>query len=136
MYFEKEVTMNQRIQQFEPIWERIRIRLSCGLNPREDEGAREILSHPPPRLVRQTNAHWLLSDEDREQWMKATSQEERDAIMARSKEERDAIMATLPFASILDEPVWTDLLSDANQIRDWDAQTKQECDLMAEGQDM
>ena len=51
-------------------------------------------------------------------------------MKATSQEERDAIMATLPFVSILDEPVWADLLSDANQIRDWEAQTKQECDLI------
>jgi hypothetical protein len=112
--------MNQRIQQFEPIWERIRIRLSSGVDT-SDEMTREILSLVPPPLERQTNHLWVLSEEDREQWFNATSQEERDAILA-----------IPPFVSILDEPPpnRADFLTEANQIRYWAARTKQERDLI------
>jgi hypothetical protein len=123
--------MNQRIQQFEPIWERIRIRLSSGVDT-SDEMTREILSLVPPPLERQTNHLWTLSEEDREQWFNATSPEERDAILA-----------IPPFVSILDEPPHldeqptlepppnrADFLTEANQIRYWAARTKQERDLI------
>jgi hypothetical protein len=111
--------MNLRIQQFEPIWERIRIRLSSGVDT-SDEMTREILSLVPPPLERQTNHLWTLSEEDREQWFNATSPEERDAILA-----------IPPFVSILDPPLnRADFLTEANQIRYWAARTKQERDLI------
>ena len=116
----KDHIMNQRIQQFEPIWERIRIRLSSGMDTR-DEMTREILSLVPPPLERQTNKLSHFSDEQLEQWKNTTSTEEREAIMD-----------TFPFVSILDTPVphRADFLTEANQIRYWDARTKQERDLI------
>jgi hypothetical protein len=112
--------MNQRIQQFEPIWERIRIRLSSGVDTR-DELSCEILSLVPGRLERQTNKLSHFSDEQLDQWKKTTSPEEREDIMD-----------TFPFVSILDEPLpnRADFLTEANQIRYWEARTKQERDLI------
>jgi len=112
--------MNQRIQQFEPIWERIRIRLSSGVDTR-DELSCEILSLVPGRLERQTNKLSHFSDEELEQWKITTCQEEREAILD-----------TFHFDSILDTPVphRTDFLTEANQLRYWDARTKQERDLI------
>jgi len=111
--------MNQRIQQFEPIWERIRIRLSSGVDTR-DEVSCEILSLVPPPLERETNKLSHFSDEQLEQWKNTTCQEEREAILV------------IPFVSILDEPVHNraDFLSEANQLRYWAARTKQERDLI------
>ena len=75
---QKSTTMNQRIAQFEIVWnERLRVRLSPALGPDPD-----ILSIPIPRLIRQTNQHELLSQEHRVQWFNAETQAERDAIMA------------------------------------------------------
>lgn len=87
----KEPTMNQRIQQFEPIWERIRVRLSSGVDTC-DELSCEILSLVPPGLERQTNKLSHFSDEHMEQWKSTTCPEEREAILD-----------TFPFVSILDE---------------------------------
>jgi len=115
----KELTMNQRIQQFEPIWERIRVRLSSGVNPRDDEITREILSLVPPPLERQTNKLSHFSDEQLDQWKKTTCQEEREAILD-----------TFPFVSILDTPNRADFLTEANQFRYWAARTKQERDMI------
>ena len=105
MYFEKELTMNQRIQQFEPIWERIRIRLSSGLNPREDEGIHEILCLVPAPLERQTNKLSHFSDEELEQWNYFSDEQLEQWKNITSPEERKAILATFPFVSILDVPV-------------------------------
>jgi hypothetical protein len=118
--------MNQRIQQFEPIWERIRMRLSSGLDT-SDELSCEILSLVPGRLERQTNKLSHFSDEQLEQWKNTTCQEEREAILD-----------TFPFVSILDEPPnldepppnRADFLTEANQVRYWAARTKQERDLI------
>jgi len=111
--------MNQRIQQFEPIWERIRMRLSSGLDT-SDELSCEILSLVPGRLERQTNKLSHFSDEQLDQWKNTTCQEEREAILA-----------TFPFVSILDDPPnRADFLTEANQLRYWAARTKQERDLI------
>ena len=110
--------MNQRIQQFEPIWERIRMRLSSGVDT-SDEVSCEILSLVPGRLERQTNKLSHFSDEQLAQWKNTTSPEEREAILD-----------TFPFVSILDTPNRADFLTEANQIRYWDARTKQERDLI------
>lgn len=110
--------MNQRIQQFEPIWERIRVRLSSGVDTR-DEVSCEILSLVPGRLERQTNKLSHFSDEQLEKWKNTTCPEEREAILD-----------TFPFVSILDTPNRADFLTEANQIRYWDARTKQDRDLI------
>jgi hypothetical protein len=117
--------MNLRIERFETLWDRVRIRLSSGVDPSEDEIFRELLSHPPPRLERQTNQHWLLSEKDLARWFSATSQEEREAIANQAFME-----LPMPLGFHGRQTNRHELLSEANRNRYWDARTKDERDAI------
>jgi hypothetical protein len=70
--------MEQRIQAFEILWrEHLMVRLSRHV----DDEYRDILSIPKPVLQRQDNRHHLLSLDKLDEWFRATTSEDKKAIM-------------------------------------------------------
>jgi hypothetical protein len=101
------LSMNQRIAHLETIWVGVQLRLSCGKDPREDDDFRELLSHPPPRLVRQTNMY-----ADAEQFN----------LPLDHGDHQDFDFPREPLSRVTNRH---ELLSDEARVRYWDARTKE-----------
>ncbi len=110
--------MNLRIQHLESIWGGVQLRLSCGRDPREDADFRELLSHPPPRLERQTNRTF---DE---------YAEELDTMLPLDCGDYNDFEFPPPPRGLFRMTNRHELLTEAARIRYWDARTKDERDAI------
>ena len=107
------LSMNQRIAHLETIWVGVQLRLSCGKDPREDDDFRELLSHPPPRLVRQTNMRYVSSEVEQLNLLPLDHVDHQDFEFDFPRE---------PLSRVTNRH---ELLSEEARVRYWDARTKE-----------
>ena len=94
---------------------------------------------PPPPLVRQTNRHELLSEENRERWWNA-NQAERDQIMDQELPEPDDLeeidftqeIFEFPIIPLVRQTNRHELLSPERRVRWWAATQEERDGIMAE----
>lgn len=105
------LSMNMRIAHLETIWGGVQLRLSCGKDPREDADFRELLSHPPPRLERQTNMRYVSAEAEQLGMLPLDYGDHQDFDFPRE-----------PLSRVTNRH---ELLSDEARVRYWDARTKE-----------